>query len=166
MKRRKLVKKYCYRVFVATFEEPEPKDLNILHLAFTIRVKVNVSVFLAGWLVVCGPSCLHTSSLICSLISQYGFGHPCHIPLATPCHHKQAHSGHWVATFQPLFSFLTLFTAQWLSRDLSVFLHVLNEMSALQRSLILHHHQLLIKTLLISISAVVQLNKRKQFAVR
>lgn len=40
------------------------------------------SVFPAGWLVVCGPQCLLTSSLISSLIGWYGFGHPCHIPLA------------------------------------------------------------------------------------
>lgn len=55
---------------------------------FSRHVKVNVCVFLAGWLVVCGPQCLHTSSLISSLISRYGFGHPCHIPLATHYHHK------------------------------------------------------------------------------
>lgn len=55
---------------------------------FTRHVKVNVCVFLAGLLVVCGPQCLYTSSLISSLISRYGFGHPCHIPLATHYHHK------------------------------------------------------------------------------
>lgn len=47
-----------------------------------------MGVCVGFWLVVCGPQCLHTSSLISSMIRRYGFGHPCHIPLATHYHHK------------------------------------------------------------------------------
>lgn len=65
------------------------RNLNILcfDLRYTCKTK-RVCVFRGVWLVVFGPKCLHTSSLISSLISRYGFGHPCHIPLATQHHHK------------------------------------------------------------------------------
>lgn len=59
-----------------------------LCLVFATKKKLKVCAFLAGWLVVCGPRCLHTSSVISSLIRRCGFGRPCHIPLATHRYHK------------------------------------------------------------------------------